>query len=387
MELAPSLITLGVLFVVGLAADQIGSRTRLPRVTLLLACGIVAGEGGLGLIPPFVKDWYEFLSITALTMVAFLLGGSLTRDNLSKRGRSILAISVSIVMATILFVSLGLWLWGLNPGLALLLGAIATATAPAATQDAIRQSGKDNAFTQTLKGIVAVDDIWGLVAFSGVLITAHQMAGNGDVGILSGVVQELGGSILLGCVIGFPAAFLTGRVSDGEPLQIEALALVFLTAGLSMWLDLSYLISGMTAGMIIVNRASHHTRAFHEIEHIQWPFMILFFILAGASLEVVSLAQVGWIGAAYMVLRTLSRILGRWIGAVIGAAPADERKYYGIALLPQAGVAIGMALVAAKQFPQWSELILALSIGTTVAFELVGPAATLWAVRKVSARS
>ena len=100
MELAPSLITLGVLFVVGLAADQIGSRTRLPRVTLLLACGIVAGEGGLGLIPPFVKDWYEFLSITALTMVAFLLGGSLTRDNLSKRGRSILAISVSIVMAT-----------------------------------------------------------------------------------------------------------------------------------------------------------------------------------------------------------------------------------------------------------------------------------------------
>ncbi len=387
MDLAPVLLTIAALFIVGLAADQIGRRTPLPRVTLLLACGIVAGKAGFDLIPPLVESWYEFLSITALTMVAFLLGGALTRENLSLHGKSILLISVTIVMCTMALVSLGLWLLGYGLGLSLVVGAIATATAPATTQDAIRQSGADNAFTDTLKGIVAIDDVWGLIAFSAVVMLAQQMNGNLEAGMLSGIAHELGGSILLGCAIGFPAAFLTGRLTDGEPLQIEALALVFLTSGLSLWLELSYLISGMTVGLIIVNTARHHTCAFHEIEHIQWPFMILFFILAGASLETEALAAIGWIGAAYMVLRIASRVFGGWLGATLGGAPTAERPWYGVALLPQAGVAIGMALVAGKQFPDWSETILALTVGTTVAFEILGPAATLWAVRRVGRES
>ncbi|GGE37446.1 cation:proton antiporter [Actibacterium pelagium] len=383
MDLAPILLTIGALFIVGLAADQIGQRTRLPRVTLLLACGIVAGGAGLDLIPPQVEGWYDFLAITALTMVAFLLGGSLTKDNLTAHGKSILLISVAIVVCTVVLVSLGLWLLGFGLGLALVVGAIATATAPAATQDAIKQSGKDNAFTDTLKGIVAIDDVWGLITFSAVVLLVQQMNGHTDTDLVSGIARELGGSVLLGCAIGFPAAFLTGRLTDGEPLQIEALALVFLTSGLSLWLELSYLISGMTVGLIIVNKARHHTRAFHEIEHIQWPFMILFFILAGASLETESLLAIGWIGAAYMVLRTVSRIIGGWLGAVLGGAPKAQRPWFGVALLPQAGVAIGMALVAGKQFPDWSETILALTVGTTVAFEILGPAGTLWAIRQV----
>lgn len=384
MDLAPILLTIGALFTIGLAVDQIGRRTRLPRVTLLLACGIIAGGTGFGVIPPQVEGWYDFLAITALTMVAFLLGGSLTKENLTTHGRSILLISIAIVVCTVVLVSLGLWLLGVGPGLALVVGAIATATAPAATHDAIKQSGKDNAFTDTLKGIVAIDDVWGLITFSAVVMFAHQMNGHAETDMLGGIARELGGSVLLGCVIGFPAAFLTGRLTDGEPLQIEALALVFLTSGLSLWLELSYLISGMTVGLIIVNTARHHTRAFHEIEHIQWPFMILFFILAGASLEANALMTIGWIGAAYMVLRTVSRVVGGWFGAQLSGAPKAQRPWYGVALLPQAGVAIGMALVAGKQFPEWSDTILALTVGTTVAFEILGPAATLWAIRRIS---
>ena len=201
---------------------------------------------------------------------------------------------------------------------------------------------------------------------------------------MPGVARELGGSLLLGAVIGFPAAFLTGRLSQGEPLQIEALALVFLTAGLSIWLELSFLIAGMTVGTIIVNRARHHTYAFHEIEHIQWPFMVLFFILAGASLETSSITAIGLIGLAYVVLRTVARIIGGWLGAVLGGAPAAERGWFGLALMPQAGVAIGMALVASKQFSEAAETIMALTIGTTVVFEVFGPAATLFAIRRVS---
>jgi Kef-type K+ transport system membrane component KefB len=384
MDLALILITLGALFVAGLAVNEIGKRTRLPRVTLLLVCGIIAGDFGFNVIPAEVHAWYEFLSITALTMVAFLLGGSLTKKNLQAHGKQILLISISIVLATLAAVSLGLWLLGLDLGIALLLGTIATATDPAATQDVIRQSGVKSGFTETLKGIVAIDDAWGLIAFSVLIALVHHLSGNGDTQMLPAVARELGGSLLLGALIGFPAAALTGRLTGGEPLQIEALALVFLTAGLSIWLELSYLIVGMTVGAVIVNQARHHTRAFHEIEHIQWPFMILFFILAGASLETSTVAEIGLIGLAYVVLRTISRVIGGWIGAVLGRAPLPERPWFGIALMPQAGVAVGMALVASSQFPDWSDTIMALVIGTTVAFEILGPTATLFAIRRVN---
>ena len=284
MDIAFLLLSLGALFVAGRAADQIGHRTHLPPVTLLLGCGIVAGGAGFDLIPPEVEAWYELLSIIALTMVAFLLGGSLTKDNLQAHGKSILLISVFIVISTLILVSLGLWLLGLDVRIALLFGAIATATAPATTLDVINQSGVDNAFTKTLRGIVAIDDVWGLITFSMVVVFVQHLNGHKDTAVLAGMAYELFGSVLLGVLIGCPAAFLTGRISGGEPLQIEALALVFLTTGLSILLDLSFLISGMTVGIIIANRARHHTRSFHEIENNKWPFMILFPILAGATL-------------------------------------------------------------------------------------------------------
>ncbi len=382
MDLAPLLITLGVLFLLGLAADQIGTDSRLPRVTMLLVLGIAAGGAGLDLIPDNVTEWFDTLSIVALTMVAFLLGGSLTGKNLRSHGRAIMAISLAVVLATLVMVAAGLILAGLQPGLALILAAIATATAPAAMTDVIRQSGITNGFTETLKGIVAIDDAWGLIAFSLILVLAGQTDGWAHVAV--GTAQDLGGAILLGVAVGLPGAFLTGRLKPGEPLQAEAIGIVFLTAGLALWLEVSFLITGMTAGALIANLARHHDRAFHEIEHVQWPFMILFFLLAGASLEVDALLAVGWIGAAYMVLRIVARLVGGIIGARLAGAPRIEARLYGPALLPQAGVAVGMALVAGEEFPDWAAPIMALTIASTVVFELIGPPITLAAIRRVA---
>lgn len=383
MELPILLVTIGALFLVGLAADQTGRRTRLPRVTILLLCGLIVGGSGLDLIPAEIQSLYRFLSVTALTMVAFLLGGGLTCETLKRHGSVILLVSAAIVLVTVGIVSAGLWLIGVPAPVALILGAIATATAPAATQDAIRQSGMKGPFVNVIKGIVAIDDAWGLMVFSVVVAFALGMNGTMEAAHLAKAGWEIGGAVLLGTGLGIPAAFLTGRLSKGEPQQTEALGIVFLTAGLAIWIDVSYLIAGMTAGAIIANFAHHHDRAFHEIEHIQWPFMILFFILAGASLDVAKLSEAGWIGVALIGLRTLSRVLGGWIGGALAGTPRAHRPWYGIALLPQAGVAVGMALVAAQEFPESADLILALTIGTTVMFELIGPAATLLAIRKV----
>jgi len=378
-------LTLGALFLAGLVADQIGHATRLPRVTMLLILGLMVGQSGFGILPEASHDWFEPLSFIALTMVAFLLGGELTRENLVRHGRAIFAISLCVVLGTAVIVGAGLTLLGLDPGLALLLGAIATATAPAAIADVIRQSEIRNGFSETLSGIVAIDDVWGLIVFSLCLALVHPF--DGWSGPLLAVAFDIGGAILLGAVIGFPAAYLTGRLKPGEPLQTEAIGVVFITAGVSIWLEVSFLVAGMTAGAIIANFAQHHERAFHEIEHIEWPFMLLFFVLAGATLELDALWSLGWLTAAYVALRIVSRLAAGEVGARLGRVPTIERHAYGPALLPQAGVAVGMALVAAEAIPQWGTTIMTLTVAATVVFEIVGPPCTLLALRHVNARA
>ncbi len=382
MALHTVFITLGGLFIVGLATDEIGRRTRLPRVTLLILLGVLAGPVGFDVLPSEVADWFEFLATTALTMVAFLLGGKLSRDQLRDHGREILVISLAVVVATVILVGGGLMAIGVAPELAILLSAIATATAPAATQDVIRQSGAKGPFTDTLQGIVAIDDAWGLIVFSMILIGVNAMLGNGTVAVLQQGLWELGGAIAVGVGIGVPAAYLTGRLRPGEPLQAEALAVVFLCAGVSVWLDLSFLLVGIVAGMIVVNFAEHHTRAFHEIENVEWPFMILFFFLAGVSLHVEGGRGFGLIIFGCLLLRTVARIVGAWFGARAVAAPPIYRRWMGGALLPQAGVAMGMALVAGNNVPEYREVVLAVTIATTVVFELFGPYATLVALSR-----
>ncbi len=379
------LIALGVLLLAGLAADAIGHRTRLPRVTILLACGIVVGGAGFDLIPANVQALYDVLSVMALTMVSFLLGSSLTRETLRRHGRAILSVSMMIALVTMAVVSAGLWMVGVPAPVALLLGAIATATDPAATQDAIRQSGRQGPFIDKLKGIVAIDDAWGLLAFSLAVVVAYGLNGEMHFHMLADAGWEIGGALLIGGAIGLPAAYLTGRLQKGEPLLTEALGLVFLTAGLSQWADVSFLLASMTTGAVIANVAPHHERAFHEIEHIQWPFMILFFVLAGASLNLGLLGEIGMIGGAYIVLRSLARFLGGWLGGIVANAPQAQRPYFGLALLPQAGVAVGMALVGAQEFPDHADLIIGMTIATTVAFEVIGPMTTIWTIRKVQA--
>lgn len=188
---------------------------------------------------------------------------------------------------------------------------------------------------------------------------------------------------MIGLAVGLPAAFLTGRLDPGEPMQAEALGVVFLCAGLAIWMEVSFLLAGMTAGALVANLAKHHTRPFHEIEHIEWPFMVLFFVLAGASLNLLSIKEVGLIGVAYLILRFLARLLGGWTGGTLANTPSLHRRWIGLALVPQAGVALGMALVAAHHFPALAKPLMAVTIGTTIIFELFGPILTQMALHRV----
>ncbi|MEA3361794.1 MAG: cation:proton antiporter, partial [Thermodesulfobacteriota bacterium] len=378
------LITFGGLFLLGLLADLAGRYTPLPRVTVLLLTGFILGPSLLDWLPAFTDKWFPLLTNSSLAMIGFILGQNMTREKLSELGHSVLAMSLGVVIMTALLVFTILALFGVPINLALLLAGIATATAPAATVDVVHEYRAKGKFTNTLLGIVAIDDAWGLLVFSLLLAVTQALGGSGGVStIIATGAWEIGGAIIVGIVLGLPMAYLTGRICPGEPTLAEALGLVLLCAGLALWLDVSYILSTMVLGAVVANFADHHERPFNEIEGIEWPFLILFFLLAGATLHIEALVKVGLLGVAYIILRISGRLLGSWLGGWLSGAEPTIRKRMGFALLPQAGIAIGMALLAAQRFPEIKDIILPVVLGSTVIFELIGPVITRWTLMQV----
>jgi Kef-type K+ transport system membrane component KefB len=376
------LIALGSILLVGLATDAIGRHTFLPRVTLLLLFGMAIGSQSLDLIPPMFTEQFDTIANMTLLMVGFLLGGKLTAG-LKESAHETLWISISAAILTVVIVMLGLLAIGTSLSMAILLGCIASATAPAAILDTVLESQIKGSFSNLLLSIVALDDVWGLILFSiGIAVVTAVNGYAAEVSQLYIVIKDIGGALLLGITLGFPAAYLTGRVRKGQPMLMEALGLVFLCGGLALMFEVSSLIASIVMGAIVANFAIHHEYPFHEIENIEWPFMTIFFVLAGASLDFDSIQAVGLIGLAYILLRVLGKLFGARIGAEVSHADAATRHWMGLALLPQAGVAIGMALVASNQFPDYRNALLTVVIGSTVFFEIVGPMFTRMALRK-----
>lgn len=374
------LITFGGLLLASLAVDALGRLTRLPRITLLVLFGLAVGPAGLDLLTIDAARWREVTAELALTMVAFLLGGTLTRKALRAQGRAILAVSLTVTLATMAVIAGGLAALGLPLATALLLAAIALATDPATLQDVVHETRAKGPLTRTLLGVVAIDDGWGVIVFS-VVLGLVVSEGAGLLPGLSSGLADVALALGLGALIGLPAAYATGRIRPGEPTLAEALGLVLLIAGLSLWLDVSFLLSGMAAGAVIANLARHHSWAFHEIEHVSWPFLVLFFVLAGAAVDPAAMLAAGGLGLALVTLRLAARLVGGVAGGAIAGIGARRGFLAGLALTPQAGVALGMALVAAEALPDSAELILTLSVATTVVFELVGPVLTRIALR------
>jgi Kef-type K+ transport system membrane component KefB len=377
------LIALGGILLLGLLTDVLGRRTHLPRVTLLLIFGVIIGKDLLDIIPSVFSDRFEIIADMALLMVGFLLGGRLTAGRLKNSAGQILWISISAAIVTTVMVSLGLVWIGVSEEIAILLGCIASATAPAAVLDVVTESGYKGRFSDLLLSVVSLDDVWALLLFGIGIAVVRSISGlDADMLPILIIAREIGGAIILGILIGLPAAYLTGRIKPGQPILIEALGIVFICGGLAIMLDVSFLIASIVMGAVIANLARHHEYPFHAIEGIEWPFMVIFFVLAGASLELGAVRDIGFIGIVYILCRATGKYLGVMLGSHCGKAGKETKRWMGIALLPQAGVAIGMALVASEHFPGYRQTLLSVIISTTIFFEIIGPVLTRMALQR-----
>lgn len=383
MEHASDLILIGTTLLLALAAHAVGQKVHVPRVTLLLLLGALAGPELLDLLPADADQSFGLITQLTLAMVGFLLGERMYAKNL-KQGKEALIVSLVVTIITAAAVILAIWLVTGNLAAALLLGGISTATAPAATLDVLRESGAKGPLTRLVFQIVAIDDAWGAILFSILLVAAGILLGNGDTtgvtAMLHGFI-EVAGSLVLGLVLGVPMAWLTGRIKPGEPMLLESAGFVFVAAGLASWLNLSYLLTCMTLGIVVANRARHHVRPFRSIGGISEPFLALFFFMAGYQLDWLALPTLGALGVAYVLARVAGRLVGGYLGGYLAGSTPDTRNRIGATLMPQAGVALGLALVATERLPELG-YILPLVIGATVVFEIIGPPLTLLQLTK-----
>jgi len=382
-ESSQFLLTLGGILLIGLVTSTLGRHTFIPRVTLLLIIGILIGREMLDLVPPIFFNSFEIIANMALLMVGFLLGGKLTIESLRQSAGKILWISISAAVVTTVIVGACLVGIGVSLEIAILLGCIASATAPAAVLDVVYETDEDTPFKDLLLSIVALDDVWALVLFGvGMSMVASLNGHAGEVSFMLLATKEIGGAFLLGLVVGLPSAYLTGRLKPGQPMLTEALGLVFVCGGLAIFFNVSFLIASMVMGAVIANMATHHEYPFHEIEGIEWPFMVVFFVLAGSSLDISAVREISLICVVYILCRSIGKYLGARIGSQLSRADKATKRWMGVALFPQAGVAIGMALVASNQFPEYRQLLLSVVISSTVFFEIFGPIFTRLSLKK-----
>ncbi len=372
------LLLIGIAMAAGLLVSRGARAVKLPNVTAFLVAGLIIGPCVAGIISKEQAESMGVISEAALGFIAYAIGGEFKLAYLKKIGKAPLTITAFQGLTTAICVDVGLIAFGVDVPLALLLGAIALATAPAATLMVVRQYKAHGPVTQMLLPVVAMDDALGLMVFSISASVAQGMLG-GEITVQSMVLTpiiEIVGSIALGGALGWLLAFgARFFASRGNKLALS-IALVLAGVGLcDMW-NLSSLLVCMMIGAVMVNLSQVHEVLMEQCDRFTPPLFLLFFVLSGADLDLSVLPSVGLIGVGYLLLRCIGKWGGTMLGAVCVKADSNIKKYLGLTLLPQAGVAIGMASLVAARFPTLGTQVNTIVLAGVLVFELIGPIIT-----------
>ena len=379
------LFYLALILLSGLIFGRAVKMIRLPNVTGYLIAGLLIGPYVFKLVPLDIVTGLELISEIALAFIAFSIGSEFKLTFLKKVGTVSIVIAVFAALAATVLVSVVLIAFGFNTEISLLLGTIASATAPAATVMVVRQYKAKGPVTETLMSVVALDDAVALMLFGFVVAMVNIMKNPGESSLLLSILAplvEILGSILLGFVLGFLFTIpLRYFKKDSNRLIIIA-AFIFLGSSLATMLGLSPLLLCMSIGAMLVNISDSSNSILKLADSITPPIFLMFFVISGMELDISILPQVGLIGILYIIFRVIGKVAGAYIGAVISKAPVTVKKYIGYTLIPQAGVAIGLSLMASRLVPEYGQTIRAVVLSATLIYELAGPAITKIALQK-----
>ena len=386
-QVASAIISIALMLAGGFLMTRVTKRLRLPNVTAYIVSGILMGPFCFHLIPAQMIQGTAFLPDIALAFIAFSTGEFFRVSTLRKNGGKVVVITLlEAVAAAILVFLVCFFVLRLNFAFSVVLGALATATAPASTIMTIRQTGARGDFVETLLQVVALDDVVGLVLYSMAVSLASASLTAGGFR-LSGILLPIGKNLLLlaaGCGFGLLLKLFNASRHSTDNRLIIAIAVLFSYCGLCAALDISPLLGCMAMGTVYIN-TTEDERLFRQLNYFSPPILLLFFVRSGLSFDLGSLfsssQSIGSVpllavGVIYFVVRILGKYSGAFLGCRLAGKPAKVCRYLGLALIPQAGVAIGLAALGAREIGgEMGHALETIILSSSVLYELIGPGA------------
>lgn len=384
---AGTMISIALMLGAGFLMTRLTKLAHLPNVTGYILAGILLGPYVLGLIPPSLVEGMDFLSDIALAFIAFSTGEYFKLAELKKNGLRVVVITVAEAFAASLCVfAVTFWCLKLNLAFSVVLAALAAATAPASTMMTIRQTGAKGDFVNTLLEVVALDDAVGLIEFSIAVSVAGFSLSGGEHLEFSGVLRPLLLNLLtlvLGGLFGFLLKLLITQKRTQDNRLIVTVALLFTFCGISALLDVSPLLGCMVMSAVYIN-LTDDDKLFMQMNYFSPPILLLFFVRSGLNFKLDALVgasnPVGsvpllTVSVLYFFVRIAGKYGGAFVGCMAVGKPKKVRNYLGMALVPQAGVAIGLASLGARTLGGAAgEALYTIIMASSVLYELVGPA-------------
>lgn len=379
----------GALLLAGFVGGKLAARLRLPAISGYVVAGLLLGPSILNVVPDHVVESLAPVPHIALGLIAITIGSEFRIAKLRQTGRNILIITIIQLLTTFGTVAVALIAFGSPLPMALLLGAIASATAPAATVAIASELRARGHMVSTLFGVVALDDAFSIMLFGFVMAAAAAMVGSvhaGPIAMVLHPMREIAISVVIGSAMGYVVHRLVLNRKRNNEIIVIVLGFVLLTSGIAVSIQVSPLIANMMMGFALVNLSGKNARVMRILEPLTPPIYAAFFALAGTELDVRTLAASGILGLVYLG----ARALGKYGGAFAGAAAAREtrttRNYLGLALLPQAGVAIGLILVlqdtpAFTHLPYMGQMV-NIVLASILVNEVIGPPLTKLALER-----
>ncbi len=382
---------IGVLLVGSFFLGRLAARLGIPSITGFIIAGLLLGPSCLGMVHTDLHDELGAITEVALAVIALVIGSEFSLAKLKRTGKAVLVITAFQMFLSFGAVTAVLYFTGLMPlSAAALLGAVASATAPAATVAIVRDLKARGPFIDHLYGVVALDDAGCVLLFSIVAAFAGGSLGGGDFNLLHGIfhaLREIGGSLALGGLSGWLIHLFTAGRGRSNEVYIVSLGMVCLLTAIATTYGFSPLLAGMTAGAVLANMGRGAFRIISSLEQLSPPLYATFFAIAGTELnfKAFSNGPVLLMGVLFVLARAFGKYFGVWGGAYTVKSSKLIRNYLGLAMLPQAGVAIGLALYiqAAPFFAGHQELaatIVSIVLMSVFVNELAGPPISKYAV-------
>ena len=364
-----------LLLLVGLTGGWLTSKINLPSVTGYILSGLILGPSVLNIITGDVYNSLGFVNELALGILAISVGTELQRDMIKRLGRDLTILSVANTLLSFALTTAFTYFLGLPITYALVLGALSMTVSPSGVVSMVKETRARGEMTQTLLGLVAFDNLITIIVF-GIVVAFVTSVGNTDANNLTLILSVFLDIIfagLIGLGVGLFVAFFIRQMLPNDRLLVIIGAAILFNSGIATVLTLSPILINIVAGATITNLTNRRGLVSEVISRMELPIFVVFLTLAGAHLDIAIFARVGLIGMAYIGGRLIGKVLGAFAASHVTSLSQKSRQNIGLSLLPQAGIAIGLATIAEQSVPGAKGVLTGVVLTGVVFFEIVGP--------------